>query len=91
VGISTIHKLISLAAGIFLLVTVYRQYKLSPLGPTEWIAVVITGLCFLVMVASGGILSSDKPRPVALLRVHQVVPALTVLSTGATLYLLLAA
>ena len=91
VGISTVHKLISLAAGIYLLVTVYRQSKLSPLGPTEWIAVVVTGLCFLVMVASGGFLSSDTPRPVALLRVHQIVPALTVLSTGATLYLLLAA
>jgi hypothetical protein len=91
VGISTVHKLISLAAGIYLLVTVYRQSKLAPLGPTEWIAIVITGLCFLAMVASGGILSSDKPRPVALLRVHQIVPALTVLSTGSTLYLLLAA
>ena len=89
VGISTIHKLVGLAAGTFLLVTIHQRNRLVPLGATEWIAIVVTGLCFLVVVASGGLLSSDKPMPVAVLRVHQVVPVLTVLSTAATLYLLL--
>jgi len=89
VFISTIHKLISLGAGVFLLVTIYQQSRLEPLSVTEWIAVVVTGLCFVAMVASGGRLSIDKPAPVAVLRVHQVVPALTVLSASAALYLLL--
>ena len=89
VGISTIHKLIALAAGVFLLVTIYQRNRLVPLGATEWIAIVVTGLCFLVVVASGGLLSSEEPMPVAVLRVHQIVPVLTVLSTGATLYLVL--
>ena len=90
VFISTLNKLISLAAGVFLLVTIYQQSRLEPLGTTDWIAVVVSGLCFVAMVASGGRLSFDKPAPVAVLRVHQVVPVLTVLSTGASLYLLLA-
>jgi hypothetical protein len=60
-----------------------------PLNGTEWIAIVVTGLCFLGTVASGGFLSSDKPMPVAVLRVHQIVPVLTLLSTGAMLYLVL--
>ncbi len=89
VGISTIHKLISLAAGVFLLVTIHQRNRLVPLSATEWIAIVVTGLCFLGTVASGGLLSADKPMPVAVLRVHQIVPVLTVLSTGATLYLML--
>jgi uncharacterized membrane protein YhiD involved in acid resistance len=89
VGISTVHKLISLAAGAFLLVTIYQRNRLVPLSATEWIAIVVTGLCFLGTVVSGGLLSSDKPMPVAVLRVHQIVPVLTVLSTGATLYLVL--
>jgi uncharacterized membrane protein YhiD involved in acid resistance len=89
VGISTVHKLISLAAGIFLLVTIHQRNQLVPLSGTEWIAIVVTGLCFLGTVVSGGLLSSDKPMPVAVLRVHQIVPVLTVLSTGATLYLVL--
>ena len=89
VGISTVHKLISLAAGVFLLVTIFQRNKVVPLNATEWMAVVVTGLCFLGTVISGGLLTSDEPRPVAVLRVHQIVPVLTVLSTGATLYLLL--
>ena len=89
VGISTIHKLISLAAGVFLLVTIHQRNQLVPLSGTEWIAIVVTGLCFLGTVASGGLLSSDKPMPVAVLRVHQIVPVLTMLSTGVTLVLVL--
>jgi hypothetical protein len=91
VGISTIHKLIGLAAGIFLLVTIYQRNRLVPLNATEWIAIVVTGLCFLGTVASGGFLSSDKPMPVAVLRVHQIVPVLTLIASGATLYLMLGA
>jgi uncharacterized membrane protein YhiD involved in acid resistance len=89
VGISTLHKLISLAAGIFLLATIYQRSRLVPLNATEWIAIVVTGLGFLGTVASGGILSSDDPRPVAVLRIHQVFPVLALLSSGATLYLVL--
>jgi hypothetical protein len=89
VAISTVHKLISLATGIFLLVSIYQQYQVVPLNATEWIAIVATGLCFVGNVISGGLLSSDKPRPVAVLRVHQIVPVLTALSTGVALYLLL--
>jgi hypothetical protein len=90
VGISTIHKLISLATGAYLLVTVVQRNRQAPLGPAEWIAVVVTGLCFLVLVATGGFLASDKSMPVALLRIHQIMPVLTVLASGTTLYLLLA-
>jgi hypothetical protein len=89
VGISTVHKLIGLAAGVFLLVTVYQRSRVVPLSGIEWIAIVVTGLCFLVTVASGGFLSSDKPVPVALLQVHQIVPVLALLATGATLYLVM--
>jgi hypothetical protein len=91
VGISTAHKLISLAAGILLLVTIYQRNRLLPLSALEWIAIVFTGLCFMGNVASGGFLSTDKPAPVALLRVHQVVPVLTLLSSAVTLYLVLGA
>lgn len=86
---STVHKLLGLAAGIFLLVTVVQESRGTPLTGPAWIAIVLTGLCFAAVVASGAMLSSDKPKPVALLRVHQLVPILTVLSTAAMLYLVL--
>jgi hypothetical protein len=89
VAISTVHKLVSLAEGIFLLMTIRQRHQVVPLITTEWIAIVVTGLCFLGTVASGGFLSSEKPMPVAVLRVHQVVPVLTALSTAVMLYLVL--
>ncbi|MEJ2211642.1 MAG: hypothetical protein P8129_21760 [Anaerolineae bacterium] len=89
VGISTVHKLISLAGGIFLLVTIYQRNRVIPLNATEWIAIVVTGLCFVGTVASGGFLSSEEPMPVAVLRVHQVGPVLAALSSAVTLYLVL--
>lgn len=89
VGISTVHKLIGLAGGIFLLVTIHQRSRMVPLSGTEWIAIVVTGLCFLAVVASGGFLSADKPMPVAVLRVHQVGPVLATLSSAVTLYLVL--
>jgi hypothetical protein len=89
VGISTLHKLISLGAGIYLLATIRQQSWVVPLSATEWSAIVVTGLCFLGTVASGGFLSAEKPMPVAVLRVHQVMPVLVVLSSAATLCLVL--
>lgn len=87
VGISTLHKLISLTAGIFLLVTIYQRNQVVASSTAAWIAIVVTGLCFLGTVASGGFLSSEKPLPIAVLRVHQVGLVLATLSSAVTLYL----
>lgn len=89
VAISTLHKLISLATGVYLIVTIHQQNKMAPLDENAWLTIVVTGICFLAMVATGGLLSNDKQMPTAVLRVHQIVPVLTVLSTAAILYLLL--
>jgi hypothetical protein len=83
------HKLIALAAAVFVVWTVVRRSMATPLGPGEWIAVVITGLLFLGTGVFGGLVSLDNPMPAAVSRVHQIAPYLTVLSTGGTLYLLL--
>jgi len=89
VAVSTLHKLISLAAGVWLLVTIYQRSQVLPLNGSEWAAVVATGLCFAGTVAAGGVLAGNQARPVAALRAHQIVPVLTALSTAATLYLVL--
>lgn len=87
--ILTIYKLIGLAAGVFLVMTVYRIHQVAPLSPVEITAIVITVLFFACTVAAGGLLSIGKPMPAAILRMHQITPFLTVLSTATTLYLLL--
>jgi hypothetical protein len=87
--ITTIHKLIGLAAGVFLVMTVYQIHQAAPIGPVEITAIVVTVLFFAGTVATGGLLSTDKPMPVAISMMHKLSPYLTVLSTAVTLYLLL--
>ena len=85
--ILTIHKLISLAAVILLGITVHRMNQAATLSAVELLAVIITGLFFLGTIITGGLLSIDKPMPAVILRLHQITPYLTVISTAATLYL----
>ena len=87
--ILTIHKLIGLAAGVFLVMTVYPIHQVAPLSPVEITAIVVTVLFFAGNVATGGLLSTDKTMPAVIVRLHQITPYLTVLSTAVTLYLLL--
>jgi hypothetical protein len=79
--ILTIHKLIAVGAAIFLSVTVYRANQVAPLSATELAAIAITGVLFLGTIATGGLLSIGKEMPEAVLRLHQITPYLTVLST----------
>jgi hypothetical protein len=87
--ILTIHKLTGLAAGIYLIMTVFRIHQVTPLDPIEIITVGIAVLFFVVDVATGGLLSTEKPMPLSVTVVHKFTPYLTVLSTVASLYLLL--
>jgi len=84
----TIHKLIGLAVGIYLVLTVYRIYQAAMLSPTEIIAIVIAVLFFIGLVATGGLLSAEKPVALSVSMIHKLFPYLTVLSTGFALYLL---
>jgi hypothetical protein len=73
---------------VFLVFTIYQKNQVATLGATELVASAVTGFVFLGTGISGGILSTDKPKPGSLLRVHQIAPFLTVLSTALTVYLL---
>jgi hypothetical protein len=85
----TIHKLVSLAAAVLLIVTIYKTSQVATLGATGLFAGVVTGLLFLGTGIAGGLLSTDKPVPAAISWMHRITPFLTVLSTAVTQYLLL--
>ncbi len=87
--ILTVHKLIALAAVVFLVMTIYQVNQVATLSATESTASVVTGLFFLGAIITGGLLSTSKPMPAAVLRMHQITPFLSVFSTAVTLYLLI--
>jgi hypothetical protein len=85
----TIHKLIGLAAGIFLIMTIYRIHQAAPLSLVEIMAIGVTVLLFVVTVTAGGLLSTEKSMPIAISILHKLFPYTAVLSTAVTLYLLI--
>jgi len=85
----TVHKLISVGAVVFLAITVFKINQVSPLSPIEITASIVTLVLFVAMVATGGLLSTSKTMPVLVLKAHQIMPYLAILSTTATLYLVL--
>jgi heme A synthase len=85
----TVHKLVGLTLGVLLGVIAYQTHQVAPLGPGQIAAIAVTVLLFVATVAAGGVLSVVEDVPAVALRLHQIVPVLTVLSTAGTLYLLL--
>jgi hypothetical protein len=84
----TIHKLIGLGAGIYLVVTVNRLRRVAALSGNDILVTVITGIVFLALVATGGLLSVDKSMPDFITKLHHFLPYLAMISTGGTLYIL---
>lgn len=86
--ILTIHKLISLGTFVYLSVAIFRLHKLAPLPAGQLAAVALMVVLFLGLVATGGMLSMGKEFPVLVLKLHRIAPWLTLLTTGAVVYLL---
>jgi hypothetical protein len=80
----TIHKLIPIALLVYLGLTVRLM---TPFSNLAWLVILFAVFCFVVMVATGGWVSAAKEAPKAVLVVHKVMPYLTVLATGAAIYL----
>lgn len=88
-GLLTVHKLISLAVFVFLIVTMVQVNKATGLSGLEWALGIITAVFFIGTILAGGLLSTDLELPTAVLTIHHITPYLTLLLTIATLYLLL--
>ena len=86
--ILTIHKLISLAAVVYLGISVYRIQSVSPLSPVSLAAIVVSLLLFISLFATGGILSAAKTVPALVFKTHQVMPYLVIISSSVSLYFL---
>ena len=85
----TIHKLISLAMILFVLVSTMQVYKLQETQALiKLITVMVTILLFLILIITGALLSFEREWPAIVLKLHQIAPTLSLLSTIFTFYLL---
>jgi hypothetical protein len=86
----TLHKLIALAAVVFLAVIVNRVHQAAPLSALQWVGIVVSAVCLLATIITGGLLSLEQVTPAILRSIHHLAPYLTVISVAVTLYLLFA-
>jgi hypothetical protein len=91
VALLTVHKLIALAALVFLALSIKPLRGAAGLGTVAIAAIALTGLLFVLTIASGGWLSTDRPAGAVVAIGHRVTPYLTVLSAAGAIYLLLSA
>ena len=85
----TIHKLLALGALLFLGRLVYQAQQAAALQSMPLLAIAITALCLLALFVTGALISLEKVMPAILLRLHHVLPYLSVVSVGCTLYFIL--
>jgi len=85
----TIHKLISLAVLVLLIIIIYRFHEGAKLGAVELAFTLVMSLFFLSTIISGGFLSTGKSLPAAIRIVHLTTSILTVLTGAVMLFLLL--
>ena len=90
IAIFTIHKFIALATMIVLAISFYNLYKALELHTFIELAVIVpTGLLFLALIITGAVLSRNIPWPAAILKIHQVVPLLALVSSAITIFVLI--
>jgi len=78
---------VAIAAFLFLIVTLVQSNRASPLSAAVWNGGLVSGLGFLGLIVSGGMLSANPDAPLVYARLHRVAPYITLLSTAFTLYL----
>lgn len=90
-GLVTVHKMISVGAVVLFGIVANQLYKTAD-GKVflEIVAVAITGVMFLALIATGALLTREEMElPVIVLKVHRVLPLLSIASSAGTIYLLL--
>lgn len=90
VGLVTVHKLIAVG-GVVLIGLAVRQLYHSVDGKllVEWLAILITAILFLAMIATGALLTREEMQlPEIVLKIHQVGPLLALVASTLTVFLL---
>lgn len=86
--LSTLHKLLGLGAGIYLVVTLVQFGRSGPPGAGVIVAAVVTGLALLAGAATGAFLSG-RPPTAPLRRLHATASFVALLGAATLLWMLL--
>lgn len=86
--IFTLHKLITIAAVVLLAIITVQTSRSSGLNAAGLAGIITSGCLLIGTMVTGGMLSVDKVMPSIVLKMHRILPFLTTISTGITLFIL---
>ncbi len=87
-GLLTVHKLSTVSNLVVLDATVLKKRKTASLSMIESIVAITMNISFVATITTGGLQSVNKTMPGWVHTTHKITPWITVLSSGALLYLL---
>lgn len=86
------HKMIAVVLIVLIVLSVVQLYKAGEGG--AWIELgimILAGIFFIALVATGGMLSFERQWPAFVLKTHQVLPLLSLMFSAISAYLLIRA
>ena len=86
--ILTLHKLIAFGLFVCIVIVVYQMNKAESLSSVELIIFWSVFAGFIIAIASGGVLSTDRQLPVYVRHIHNGASFLSGLCASVLLYLL---
>ena len=87
-GLLTVHKLSTVSNLVLLDASVLKKRKTTSLSWIESFAAITMNISFVTTITTGGLQSVDRTMPGWINTFHQITPWITILSSGALLYLL---
>lgn len=84
-----VHKLVSLAGVVVTGIFVYNLLRGIEIRPLMWALVILTGVFFIVLIVTGGLLNLDKPFYTILRTIHRILPAFSIILPAIVFFLLL--
>ncbi len=85
-----VHKFIVLGLVAYLVVTVVQVSRAAPLASLQIAAIAIAAIAFVATIVTGGLANLDQGIAAVARQIHQFGPYVTLLASGASLYLLFA-
>jgi len=86
--VNTFHKLVALGTVILTGSIIYGQVKIVRISPFSALIVIVSGFLFILLFATGALLSTNKPASQGVKLIHKVFPGLAVASSVICLHLL---
>lgn len=85
-----IHKIIAVVTIVLIIMSVVKLYKVEETkAMIDLGMIILTGMFFLALVATGGMLCFEREWPSVILKIHQVLPLVSLSFSAISVFLLI--